>query len=183
MRWQVPCRAATTLKQIALGDSLLSSAKNLEEHQYVVNALASALESVASPLSVPPRPRLMLLPEAQHLFTRVEGRLRESRSVIELAGLLHPTPAVCGVPREAARAIIEREEPERGWYTGAVGWIDAKGQGEFAVALRAGVIDGSAMFLFGGAGIVAASDSEAEFAETENKLTALIGSTTLGTIA
>ena len=167
----------------ALGDSLLSSAKNLEEHQYVVNALAAALEPVASPLNVPARPRLMLLPEAQHLFTRVEGRLRESRSVIELVGLLHPTPAVCGVPREAARAIIEREEPERGWYTGAVGWIDAKGQGEFAVALRAGVIDGRMMYLFGGAGIVAGSDSEAEFAETENKLTALIGSTTLGTIA
>lgn len=167
----------------ALGGSLLSSAKNLEEHQYVVNALASALESVASPLNVSTRPRLMLLPEAQHLFTRIEGRLREPRSVIELAGLLHPTPAVCGVPREAARAIIEREEPERGWYTGAVGWIDAKGQGEFAVALRAGVIDGGAMFLFGGAGIVAGSDSEAEFAETENKLTALIGSTALGTVA
>ncbi len=167
----------------ALGDSLLSSAKNLEEHQYVVNALASALEPVASPLSIPARPRLMLLPEAQHLFTRIEGRLRKPRSVIELAGLLHPTPAVCGVPREAARAIIEREEPERGWYTGAVGWIDAMGDGEFAVALRAGVIDGSRMYLFGGAGIVAGSESESEFAETENKLTALVGSTALGTIA
>jgi len=167
----------------ALGDSLLSSAKNLEEHQYVVNALASALEPVASPLNVPARPHLMLLPEAHHLFTRVEGRLREHRSVIELAGLLHPTPAVCGVPREAARAIIEREEPERGWYTGAIGWIDSRGQGEFAVALRAGVIDGNRMYLFGGAGIVAGSDSEAEFAETENKLTALLGSTTLGNIA
>ncbi len=163
----------------ALGDSLLSSAKNLEEHQYVVSALAAALEPVASPLNVPARPGLMLLPEAQHLFTRIEGRLRESRSVIELAGLLHPTPAVCGVPREAARAIIEREEPGRGWYTGAVGWIDARGDGEFAVALRAGVIDGMMMYLFGGAGIVAGSDSEAEFAETENKLTALLGSTTL----
>jgi menaquinone-specific isochorismate synthase len=164
----------------ALGDSLLSSAKNLEEHQYVVNALASALEPVASPLNVPARPRLMLLPEAQHLFTRVEGRLRKSRSVIELAGLLHPTPAVCGVPREAARAIIEREEPERGWYTGAIGWSDLRGQDGFAVALRAGVIDGSRMYLFGGAGIVAGSESEAEFAETENKLTALLGSTALG---
>jgi isochorismate synthase len=167
----------------ALGDSLLASAKNLEEHQYVVNALASALKPVASSLCVPTRPHLMLLPEAQHLFTRVEGRLREPRSVIELAGMLHPTPAVCGVPREAARAIIEREEPERGWYTGAVGWIDAKGEGEFAVALRAGVIDGTTMYLFGGAGIVAGSESEAEFVETENKLTALIGSPALGTIA
>jgi isochorismate synthase len=176
-------RGANHQEDRALGDSLLSSAKNLEEHNYVVNALASALEPVASPLNVPARPRLMLLPEAQHLFTRVEGRLREPRSVIELAGLLHPTPAVCGVPREAARAIIEREEPERGWYTGAVGWIDSSGDGEFAVALRAGVIDGRMMYLFGGAGIVAGSESEAEFAETENKLTALIGSPTLGTIA
>ncbi len=64
-------------------------------------------------------------------------------------------------------------------YTGAVGWIDARGDGEFAVALRAGVIDGMMMYLFGGAGIVAGSDSEAEFAETEKKLTALLGSTTL----
>ena len=167
----------------ALGDALLNSAKNLEEHRYVVSAIEAALKPVAAPLSVPARPDLMLLPEAQHLFTPVEGRLRESRSVIELAGLLHPTPAVCGVPREAARAIIEREEPDRGWYTGTVGWMDRLGQGEFAVALRSGIIDGSKMYLFAGAGIVAASEADAEFAETENKLTALLGSTALGTIA
>src|SRR5579885_3436853 len=95
---------------------------------------------------------------------------------LELAGLLHPTPAVCGVPTSTARAIIERNEPERGWYTGGVGWMNADGSGEFAVALRSLLIEGSKLTAWAGAGIVEGSDADAEFDETEFKLGALLGS-------
>lgn len=169
-------RGATPELDRALGNSLLACKKNLEEHQYVAEAVKSALGGVADRLHLPARPGLMRLPEAQHLFTPVEGRLRARRSAVELAGLLHPTPAVCGVPREAARELIEREEPGRGWYTGAVGWMDSEGNGEFAVALRSALIDGSRMFLWAGAGIVAGSDPQAEFAETQAKFSALLRS-------
>ena len=176
-------RGATAAEDQTLGESLFASPKDREEHELVVTAVRSALETVAAPLSGAELPHLIRLPEAQHLFTPVEGRLRDNRTVIEIAGLLHPTPAVCGVPREAARAIIEREEPWRGWYTGAVGWMDACGQGEFAVALRSGVIDDRKFFLWAGAGIVVGSDPESEFAETEIKLSALVRDGTFGTAA
>jgi menaquinone-specific isochorismate synthase len=169
-------RGSSPEQDRALGEALLRCAKNLEEHEYVREAVRAALGTVAAHLQMPARPVLMRLPEAQHLFTPVEGRLRGPRTVIELAGLLHPTPAVCGVPREAARELIEREEPDRGWYAGTVGWMDRAGNGEFAVALRSALIDGPRMFLWAGAGIVAGSDPLAEFAETEAKFTALLRS-------
>ena len=169
-------RGSSPEQDRALGEALLQCAKNLEEHEYVREAVRSALGAVAGHLRMPPRPVLMRLPEAQHLFTPVEARLRGTHSVIELAGLLHPTPAVCGVPREAARELIEREEPGRGWYAGTVGWMDRAGNGEFAVALRSALIDGPHMFLWAGAGIVAGSDPQAEFAETEAKFSALLRS-------
>ncbi len=174
-------RGATAAEDRALGEALFASAKELEEHELVVRAVRSALEGVAGPLGMPERPGLMLLPEAQHLHTPIEGRLRSARSVVEIAGLLHPTPATCGVPLDAARAIIEREEPGRGWYTGMVGWMDARGEGEFAVALRSALAEGSRMLLWAGAGIVAASDPGLEFAETEAKMMALLRSAGIGT--
>jgi len=158
-----------------LGDSLLRSAKNLEEHAYVVDHVRAALQAVAV-LGEREPPRLMRLPEVQHLFSPITGKLRAQLSAIELAGLIHPTPAVCGVPRYEAGAIIEREEPNRGWYTGAVGWMDAEGAGEMAVALRSGLIEGSRMLVWAGSGIVAGSDPEAEFAETETKFDAMLRS-------
>ena len=163
----------------ALGDSLLHSAKNLEEHAYVVNHVRSALQAVAA-LGGDERPRVMRLPEVQHLFSPIAGKLRAKLSAFELAGLIHPTPAVCGVPRGEAGAILEREEPYRGWYTGAVGWMDAEGAGELAVALRSGLIEGNRMLVCAGSGIVAGSDPEAEFAETETKFDAMLRSAKVG---
>jgi isochorismate synthase len=104
----------------------------------------------------------------------VPGRGRGARDVIALAGELFPTPAVCGAPRAAARAIIESEEPERGWYTGAVGWMDDRGDGELAVALRSARVAGRELTIWGGAGIVEGSDADAELAETEAKMAALV---------
>ncbi len=169
-------RGATPELDRALGDSLLACKKKLEEHEYVREAVKSVLGRVTEHLRLADKPLLMRLPEAQHLFTPVEGRLRGAYNAVELAGLLHPTPAVCGEPREAARELLEREEPDRGWYTGTLGWMDADGNGEFAVALRSALLDGPRMFLWAGAGIVAGSDPQAEFAETEAKFSALLRS-------
>ncbi len=169
-------RGATEAEDRDFSASLFASAKELEEHELVVTAVRSALGKVAAPIDAPNGPGVMLLPEAQHLYTPIEGRLLHHATVIEIAGLLHPTPATCGVPLEAARAIIEREEADRGWYSGMIGWMNARGDGEFAVALRSALIDGRRMSVRAGAGIVAASDPGLEYAETEAKLMALLRS-------
>ena len=158
-----------------LGAALLACPKNGREHAIVVSAVRAALAQVADPVVAPPRPDLLLLPETQHLSTPVCGRLVQARTVLELAGLLHPTPAVCGAPRDAARALIEREEPERGWYAGAVGWMAADGHGELAVVLRSALVNGRRVTIWAGAGIVEGSDPDAELEETEAKMTALLG--------
>ena len=156
-----------------LGQILLACPKNGREHALVVSAVKAALEGMADRILSPARPELLVLPEAQHLHTPVSGRLVDPRTVVEIAGVLHPTPAVCGVPREAARALIEREESERGWYAGAVGWMAANGDGELAVALRSALLDDRRIAVWAGAGIVEGSNPDAELAETETKMTAL----------
>jgi isochorismate synthase len=158
-----------------LGAVLLACPKNGREHALVVLAVKAALEGIADQVVSPARPEILLLPEAQHLHTPVSGRLVGPRTVVEIAGALHPTPAVCGVPRDAAREFIEREEPERGWYAGAVGWMAANGDGEFAVALRSALLDDRSITVWAGAGIVEGSSPDAELAETETKMTALLG--------
>ena len=100
--------------------------------------------------------------------------LREPLHVLELVERLHPTPAVGGVPTaDALRFIAEREPGERGWYAGPIGWCDARGEGEFAVALRSGLLEGSSANLYAGAGIVRASNAHSEWLETRLKLMAL----------
>jgi isochorismate synthase len=159
-----------------LGAALLACAKNRREHDLVVEAVRAALAPVAASLEVADRPTLVRLPEAQHLATPISGRLAGDATVLELAARLHPTPAVCGVPREAARRVIEQQEPGRGWFTGAVGWMAPNGSGELAVALRSVLIDGHDATLWAGAGIVRGSSAETELAETEAKMNALFES-------
>jgi len=97
-------------------------------------------------------------------------------SALELAGLLHPTPAVGGVPRDLALAVLAELEPfARGPYAGPVGWVDAAGDGEWAIAIRCATLTGAGARLVAGAGIVAGSDPQAEWAETEWKLAAVLG--------
>jgi isochorismate synthase EntC len=117
-------------------------------------------------------PDVVRFPTVSHLATRVRGVLRRpAPSALALAGLLHPTPAVGGLPRAAALATIaDLEGFDRGLYAGPVGWVDAAGDGEWAVALRGAQLDGPRARLVAGAGIVAGSDPEAEWAETEAKL-------------
>jgi isochorismate synthase EntC len=116
------------------------------------------------------------LPTVAHLATEVTADLTEPLpSALELAGLLHPTPAVGGSPRDAAVAAIAALEPfDRGRYAGPVGWVDAAGDGEWAVALRCAALDGRRACLLAGAGIVPGSDPDAEWAETEHKLAAML---------
>ena len=111
----------------------------------------------------------------QHLATPVHAQLADPLSAVELAGILHPTPAVGGEPDAGARAAIaELEDLDRGWYAGPVGWMDSTEDGEFCVALRSALLRDRTAHLYAGAGIVADSDPAAELAETELKLEALL---------
>ena len=123
-----------------------------------------------------PEPSVVALANVQHLATRVEGRLSQPpASVLELVHALHPTPAVCGRPRERALALIEELEGfERGRYGGAVGWVDAAGNGTWAVAIRCAQIDGTSARVFAGNGIVGDSDPDTELAETRAKFQAML---------
>ena len=110
-----------------------------------------------------------------HLHTPITARLPERRHILEIASALHPTPAVGGTPTRIATAWIAAHEDDRGWYASPVGWFDFDGNGELAVAIRSGVVDGNHAHLWAGAGIVAGSDPDRELAETDVKLRAMLG--------
>lgn len=167
-------RAAERDEDARLAAALRACPKNAREHALVVEAVRDALAALGADVEPAPEPDVLRLPEVQHLSTPVRARLHAPRSVLALGGALHPTPAVCGVPRSVARELIEREEPARGWYTGAVGWMDAAGDGELVVTLRSALVDGCALTIWAGAGIVEGSDADAELAETEAKMRALV---------
>ena len=130
-------RGATPAQEAALLEGLTSSAKDADEHRFVVEAVAEALTEVSDDVQVHRR-EVVSLATVTHLATRIEAKLREPvLSALGLAARLHPTPAVAGTPRAAALGLIAELEPfERGRYGGPVGWVDAAGDGEWAVALR-----------------------------------------------
>ncbi|MCG5218710.1 isochorismate synthase [Streptosporangium sp. KLBMP 9127] len=155
---------------------LLASAKDRHEHRLVVDAVADALRPYCARLQVPREPELISTTTMWHLSTKVSGRLRDpDTSSLTLAAALHPTPAVCGTPTEEARSAIRDLEPfDRGFYTGMVGWSDASGDGEWAVAIRCAEVFPDAVRLFAGAGIVVGSDPDSELAETSAKFHTLM---------
>jgi isochorismate synthase len=157
-------------------DRLFDSDKDREEHAVVVEDVHHVLDSFCEDLVHPHEPELLGTANVWHLATPFRGRLHDpSITALELVAALHPTPAVCGSPREAAREALEHLEPiERGGYAGPVGWMDANGDGEWAIALRCAEITGSTARLYAGAGIVADSEPEAELDETERKFRALL---------
>jgi len=151
----------------ALGDALLADDKERHEHALVVRALRDALGPLCSRLDVPATPGLLRMPNVQHLHTPVEGVMEGEWHVIELAERLHPTPAAGGLPRQAALPLIRSYEGfDRGWYAGPVGWVDARGEGEFAVAIRSALLRGNEAVLYAGCGIVAGSEPEREYEES-----------------
>jgi salicylate biosynthesis isochorismate synthase/menaquinone-specific isochorismate synthase len=158
-----------------LGEGLLRSAKDRSEHEIVVRRIERALRGMAVWVDAAAEPEVVRVANIQHLATPITAQLAEPRSAVELAGALHPTPAVGGEPREAAlAAIAELEGMDRGWYAGPVGWMDAAEDGEFCVALRSALLRDRSAHLYAGAGIVAGSDPAAELAETELKLDAIL---------
>lgn len=160
----------------ASASSLLASRKDRSEQGFVVQAIRTALEPWCSRLDVPREPIVRELRDVLHLETPITGILRQPVHVLDLLAALHPTPAVGGVPTERALAWIADNEPmPRGWYAAPVGYFDARGQGEFAVAIRSGLLRDREAFIYVGAGIVHDSDADAELAETELKQRALLG--------
>jgi isochorismate synthase len=158
-----------------LGEQLRTSAKERSEHEIVVKRIARSLRPHSVWVEAERDPVLVKVANIQHLGTPIHAQLADPRSAVELAGLLHPTPAVGGEPRaEALAAIAELEPLDRGWYAGPVGWMDAAEDGEFCVALRSALLRDRAAHLFAGAGIVADSEPAAELAETELKLGAML---------
>ena len=158
-----------------LGEQMLHSDKVREEHGIVARRIARALRPHSVWVEAGEEPTVVRVANIQHLATPIQAQLADSRSAIELAGLLHPTPAVGGEPREAAVPLIERLEGlDRGWYAGPVGWMDAAEDGEFCVALRSGLLRDRTAHLYAGCGIVAGSEPAAELAEAEIKLEALL---------
>lgn len=158
-----------------LGEQLLRSEKDRHEQRIVTERIVRALRPHSVWVEAAPEPELVKVANIQHLGTPVLAQLAEPHSAVELAGLLHPTPAVGGEPRGlAAAAISELEEMDRGWYAGPVGWMDATEDGEFCVALRSALLRDREAHLYAGVGVVAGSDPAAELAETEVKLGALL---------
>ena len=159
-----------------LGAGLLASAKDRDEHRLVVDAVAAALRPSCESLTVPDSPSIVPLRNVSHLGTLLSGRLVDDPpSALALATLLHPTPAVAGTPEEEALVYIaEVEGMDRGRYAGPVGWVDARGDGEWAVGIRSAELSGRSARLFAGVGVVASSSPQAELAETQLKLQALL---------
>ncbi|MCJ0874997.1 isochorismate synthase MenF [Streptomyces sp. AP-93] len=156
------------------GTSPIGTAKNAEEHGYAATSVTDTLRPLCSELHACDQPELLHLPHLTHLATRITGTLNEDVSSLGLAGALHPTAAVGGTPTDRALDLIQiLENTDRGRYAAPVGWQDAHGDGEWCIALRCAAIKGNRLQLYAGCGIVADSEPEAEWQETEVKLTAM----------
>jgi menaquinone-specific isochorismate synthase len=167
-------RGSTPGQDLALGEELLASAKNQEEHQYGVADVRAALSPLCADLRIDAQPSLLRYANVQHLGTGVHGVLADGEaakySALALTAAVQPTAAVCGTPTETAMELIrELECMDRARWSGPVGWVDAKGDGEWGIALRCGEVSGSQARLIAGCGIVAGSDPAAELAEAQSK--------------
>ncbi len=151
---------------------LLSSSKNQQEHRYAAETVAAQLKPLCSTLEVPSAPSPLVLANLTHLCTDITGVLAEpAPTALDLAGLLHPTPAVGGTPTAVAmQTIRDLESSPRGRYAGPTGWLDARGDGEFALALRCAEIRGKTVRMRAGGGIVAGSDPQTEAREAQVKM-------------
>ena len=168
-------RSADPAVDVHLGEQLLQSAKDREEQAIVARRIERALRPHAVWVTAPEEPSIVAVANIQHLATPIRAQLREPKGAVELAGLLHPTPAVGGEPDAVTAPLIPALEGlDRGWYAGPVGWTDANEDGEFCVALRCALLRGREARLYAGVGVVRDSDPAAELAETEVKLGALL---------
>ncbi|MEO6529908.1 MAG: isochorismate synthase [Specibacter sp.] len=169
-------RCADPVQDLANAGKLLESAKDLREHAIVVDMVAEVLNPLCINLQVPAAPELVRTGSMWHLSSQISGRLKDPETTsLDLAFALHPTPAVCGWPTQMACELIEElEETNRGFYAGAVGWMDAAGDGEWAVSIRCADVSNDELRVHAGAGIVPGSDPELELAETEAKFRTIL---------
>jgi menaquinone-specific isochorismate synthase len=163
-------RGITETEDKMLGETLLNDQKNLIEHGFVVEMIKEALDESCEEIILPDKPQLMKIRDIQHLYTPVIGKCQKDASLLLLVERLHPTPALGGLPKqEAVEKIRQVEELDRGFYAAPLGWVDYRGNGEFSVSIRSGLIQGKEASLFAGCGVVANSDSESEYLETSLK--------------
>jgi menaquinone-specific isochorismate synthase len=168
-------RGESASEDAALAQALLHSEKDLREHRLVFDSIVSRLDGLGLALEHPAQPRLLGLANVHHLCSPISAALPAGVHILDLVERLHPTPAVGGVPQAPALAAISRLESfPRGLYAGPQGWVDHAGGGEFIVGIRSALIDGNTATAYAGAGIVAGSEPEKEFAETDLKFKALI---------
>jgi menaquinone-specific isochorismate synthase len=168
-------RGATPEEDERIGAALLADEKERREHAIVARGIGESLAPFASNVHHPEAPGLRRMANVQHLHTPIEATTDGDRHVLELVEALHPTAATAGLPKADALALIREQEPfSRGWYAGAIGWIDADGGGEFAVALRSGLLREDVATLYAGCGIVTGSQAEREWGESEMKLAAML---------
>jgi isochorismate synthase len=170
-------RAADPDRDAAAGAALAESAKDRREHQLVIDTMAAALRPLCSELTIAPAPALSRTAALWHLSTPITGRLRDlSTTAMDLTLALHPTPAVGGVPTDAAARLIGELEGYRGFYAGAVGWCDAHGDGRWVVSIRGAQLaaDRLSALAHAGGGIVAESDPDGEVAETTTKFITIL---------
>ncbi len=167
-------RGQGAAEDAALGFALLASEKDRREQRHVLDSIVRRLGPLGFAPEFTEEPTLKKLANVQHLHTAVKATMPDGIHFFDALAALHPTPAVGGSPREAAVARIRPLEGfDRGLYAGAIGWLNARGGGEFLVGLRSGLIEGDHARLYAGAGIVAGSDPDKEFAETELKFRAM----------
>ncbi len=168
-------RGATDDEDATLGAALLADEKERREHAFVSQSLDQSLAAFCRDIKQPAIPLLRRFANVQHLHTPFEATTNGRQHIVDLVERLHPTAATAGLPREASLALIREHEPfSRGWYAGPIGWIDAEGGGEFAVALRSALLRGDVASLYAGCGIVTGSDPEREYAESLLKLQAML---------
>lgn len=168
-------RGTSPLEQAELAARLLASDKDRSEQRVTAEDMVARLETVAHQIRTDPQPHVLTLARIQHLETEIRASVPAGTGVLDLLRLLHPTPAVCGLPRDHALAFLEEEERfARGWYSGPVGWFDPEGNGVFAPALRTAVLHQGQWRLFAGAGIVEGSVPAAEWEETGMKFTPVL---------
>ncbi|GGJ99689.1 isochorismate synthase MenF [Lentibacillus kapialis] len=163
-------RGKTQKEDARIANSLLHDEKNRSEHDFVVKMIRQSMDHYCFNVDVPEKPVIYPLKNLQHLYTPVTATLRKWHSIFDIIGKLHPTPALGGVPREKSLAFIRNHERlDRGWYGAPVGWLDSNFNGEFAVGIRSGLVQGDQVSLFAGCGIVRDSDPEEEYDETNIK--------------
>jgi menaquinone-specific isochorismate synthase len=164
-------RGKTDEEDAHLESMLLSSKKDLDEHRYVLEHLISALKTVGDNITFGETPSVKKLKNIQHLNTKIKADIKSSTSIMNILKELHPTPAVCGFPKDSALNQIKKvENLKRGLYSGIIGWFNLNNEGEFAVSIRSAITSGNKLSAFAGSGIVEGSEPDAEFDETEMKL-------------